>query len=94
MEIDFGPDACSAIRTDRTTQLQNGAEAYGQILGELAANPALAAAVTREIEVGLLGDYDFSVRQGANSEDELLARFNIVDGIFMSQVGLRITPAS
>jgi hypothetical protein len=93
MEIDLGGRFCSAVHRDRTVQLQNGEQAFDAIVAELAANPALAALPTREVEVGLLGDFEFFQRHGASGEDEMLARFNVVDGIFSSQLGLRITPA-
>jgi hypothetical protein len=101
MDVDFGGSFCSAVRTDARTGRTTGAEAYDAVLAELATTAAAAGLPAREVEVGLLGDLEFYQRQGVDSEDALIAsedaliaRFNIVDGIFSGQVDLRITIGS
>lgn len=50
-----------------------------------------AAGATRQLNIGLIADYEFSQRMGANVEAELLTRINNVDGIFSEQLGVQIT---
>lgn len=50
-----------------------------------------AAGANRELNIGLVADYEFSQRMGANVEAELLTRINNVDGIFSEQLGVQIT---
>jgi Metallo-peptidase family M12/Domain of unknown function DUF11 len=54
--------------------------------------PATAAAVlaTRRLTVGMVADAELVALDGAATESRMLARLNIVDGIFSSQVGVRI----
>ncbi len=53
----------------------------------------MAASATRRITVGIIGDYEFYQAFGDDSEAQLLARMNIVDGIFSDQLNLAITVA-
>jgi hypothetical protein len=92
MDVDLGANFCSAVRKGGRTTRMTGAQAFDAVLGEIASTAITADGLpTREVEVGLLGDLEFSRRQGSTSEATLAARFNIVDGIFSEQVGLRIT---
>jgi hypothetical protein len=93
MEIDLGERFCAAVHSDDAASPQSGSRSNRAIAAELAASAASAPLPTRELEVGLLGDFEFSQRQGVDSEEAMLARFNIVDGIFSTQANLRITPA-
>ncbi len=52
-----------------------------------------ATGATRRISVGIVGDYEFYQAFGDDSEAQLLARMNIVDGIFSDQFNLTITVA-
>jgi hypothetical protein len=91
MDVDFGGSFCSALRRNSSGTRTRGDAAFRSILGEIATQVSAATLPTREIEVGLLGDLQFYWHQGVDSEDALLARFNIVDGIYSEQVDLRIT---
>jgi uncharacterized repeat protein (TIGR01451 family) len=66
-----------------------------QVSAELQA-PATAAALapTRWLSVGLIADAELVVLDGAAATSNMLARLNIVDGIFSSQVGVRIQAGS
>ena len=57
-----------------------------------AADSAFAAATTREIEISMVGDFEFTSRLGSNAVSTMVARMNVVDGIFASQVGVRTIP--
>jgi hypothetical protein len=53
---------------------------------------AAAFAAPREIEVALVGDFEFTSRNGDQSVVKMLAHANVVDGIFDEQVGVAIIP--
>ena len=70
----------------------SAAFAYEQLVSELeqrAETEAMGASL--ELELSAVGDGPFVASFGAGSEAALLARFNIVDGIFSEQVGIQIT---
>ncbi len=70
----------------------SAALAYDQLVTELeqlAETAALGASL--ELELSAVGDGPFVETFGAGSEAALLARFNIVDGIFSEQVGIQVT---
>ena len=46
--------------------------------------------LTRQIEISLIGDTDFQAAESADPTAAMLARLNIVEGIFSEQVGLLI----
>jgi hypothetical protein len=58
-----------------------------------AAVAQLKLAPAREIDIGLLADSEFVQMHGTNTEARMLSIANIVDGIFLDQVGLRINVA-
>lgn len=55
--------------------------------------PSEAAGATEQIQVAVIADSIFSDANGANTEAEIIARMNIVDGIFSEQVGVQLTVA-
>jgi hypothetical protein len=72
---------------------QNGQEAFDSLVTELAAAPtAQAQGADRKITVAAIGDFPFLNQFGSlsSSESAMLARFNIVDGIFSEQLGIEI----
>ncbi|HKS55834.1 MAG TPA: M12 family metallo-peptidase [Steroidobacteraceae bacterium] len=56
-----------------------------------AADSAFAAA-PREIEIAMIGDFEFTNRFGASAAQAMLDRMNTVDGIFSTQVGVSTVP--
>jgi hypothetical protein len=64
---------------------------YRQLVGELQA-AAAAATATREIEVSMVADFEFTSRQGAAAVATMANHVNVVDGIFSEQVGVTIVP--
>jgi len=53
---------------------------------------AQLATATREIEVSMVGDYEYTTQQGPNALTTMVSLMNIVDGIFSEQVGVSIVP--
>jgi hypothetical protein len=66
---------------------------FRSLIGELraAADTAFAAA-PREVEVSMIGDFEFTTRFGSGAAQAMLDRMNVVDGIFSSQVGVTTIP--
>jgi len=70
------------------------------VAGELAqpqsAEAVMAAATlaTRRLSVALIADAELAAQDGAAVETNMLARLNIVDGIFSAQVGVRLQSLS
>ncbi|MGB5210492.1 MAG: M12 family metallo-peptidase [Gammaproteobacteria bacterium] len=71
--------------------VQSAAMSYQKLVAELQDNALPnAAGATQEILLSAIGDGPFVESFGADSEAALLARFNVVDGIFSEQVGVQI----
>jgi Metallo-peptidase family M12/Domain of unknown function DUF11 len=62
--------------------------AYDSLVGELGADPSLTAVAGGVLDIAVIADYEFYVSHPNNTEAELLARMNIVDGIFSGQLGV------
>jgi Metallo-peptidase family M12/Domain of unknown function DUF11 len=69
----------------------SGEELAQMVAAELK-SPATAAALaaTRRLNVALVADAELAVLDGASTTSNMLARLNVVDGIFSSQVGVRM----
>jgi hypothetical protein len=65
------------------------------IAASIEASAAARLELTRakQIDIGLLADSEFVQLHGANAEAQMLSIINIVDGLFLDQVGLRINVA-
>lgn len=61
---------------------------YRYLVGEL--QTAAAAKVSRQIEIALVADSAFAAAESADPVAAMLARLNIVEGIFSEQVGLLV----
>ena len=69
------------------------AAAFDHVVHELSAQTAELAA-TKQVRVGVIGDFEFSTQtftNGATPEDAIVARMNVVDGIFSSQLGVKVS---
>ena len=90
-DFSFEADVLLPPRSTATTA-EKLANALG---GEIAAvSQALSALPDRRLLVALIADRDLSRLDGTQTEANLLAQLNIVDGIFASQVGVRIGSGS
>jgi hypothetical protein len=71
-------------------------ESLTAIVGAELGTPATALAVlpTKRVSVALLADPELALQDGAATETNMLARLNIVDEIFSTQVGVRVQSGS
>jgi hypothetical protein len=92
-DVTMTPGAASC-GTD-TTNVTKGTDAYSSMVSELKGTPAImqAAGATKRLEISVLGDTLLLSRFGTDNQarDEILARLNIVDGIYSSQLGVQIS---
>jgi Metallo-peptidase family M12/Reprolysin family propeptide len=75
----------AADATDRSTALK----AFTRLSEELVTNGS-AQLPRRELTVGIVADHTFSDAVGADPLGAIVARMDIVDGIWSSQVGIRV----
>lgn len=70
----------------------NGAAMYGKLIGELSEAMAQGPGAVSEINVGAIGDFEFTDAQGGDAlaAVAITARLNVVDGIFSDQLGVQI----
>jgi hypothetical protein len=83
------PDEESPVDAESTAE-----SAYEHISHELQVKSA-ALTATRQVRVGVVGDFEFFNLFGSqqSAEEAIVARMNIVDGIFSSQLGVKISLA-
>jgi hypothetical protein len=96
-----GGAAC-ATRAPGADDAPTGLQAYTQMVGELRAAAATtggsggtpatgSATATKRIQVSVVADFEYVQAVGATgAQDRIVARFNNVDGIFASQVGVQV----
>lgn len=87
LQLDAGALACGL---DPPEGMVSAAAAVAAISGELAVPPTAAATTgtLRQIALIPVADAEFASRYGADADSEIMARLNIVDGIFREQVGI------
>ena len=68
----------------------NGAAMFKAVVAGLDAGVSQAPGAATEINIGAVGDYEFTDAKGANAETAILTRLNNVDGIFSAQLGIQI----
>ena len=84
---------CEVATPDSTPESPaTAADAVEQLTSELHTFQIAAATAMRQLRVGVVADFEF-VSQFTNStpEDAIVARMNIVDGIFSTQLGVKIS---
>ncbi|HKE42990.1 MAG TPA: M12 family metallo-peptidase [Steroidobacteraceae bacterium] len=81
------PMSCGVEVTD---QRRSALTAYHALVDELGTDATQSVTAGSELEIAVIADYEFYVAHPANTEAELLARMNIVDGIFSGQLGIDI----
>jgi hypothetical protein len=82
----FPPNFCP-VDTSPAATAASGLDQYKSLVGELRSN-ALSTPVTKQMNVALIADLDFQDQATPDVSGEMLARFNVADGIFADQVGL------
>ncbi len=73
-------------------QTLGASASYQELVGELQQQFAIAAVALEEIEIAFVADFEFSNRFPADTEGAMLARVNVIDGIFDGQVGVALVP--
>jgi hypothetical protein len=71
-------------------------DAFNKISTELRIQAAASElAAIKQVRVGVVADYEFTTQftGGATPEDAIIARMNVVDGIFTSQLGVKVALA-
>ncbi len=89
LRVDAALLTCGLARPGGTL---SAAAAVAAVTKEFAA-PRMAAAAAgplRRIALAPVADVNFASRYGVNAESEIMARLNVVDGIFREQVGIDI----
>ena len=76
---------------DTVDMRRSGEDVLNAMVGDM--QPGMAAAVAgglRRLEVAVVADAQLAALDGTNTLPNIIARMNIVDGIFTSQVGVQI----
>ncbi len=70
----------------------NGAVIYQKLVGEVSASVAQAPGAVSEIDIGAVGDFEFTSAQGGDVDAvaAISARLNMVDGIYSQEIGVQI----
>jgi hypothetical protein len=69
-----------------------GLQQYKTLIGDLRASVATAGDVD-SLSISLIADQAFQTQYGLDSADSMIARLNVVDGIFTEQVGVLLVPS-
>jgi hypothetical protein len=86
---DFCALSVDKTEGDTMSKASNGLDQYQAVMHELQAG-LLTPSLTRQIEISLIADSDFQAAEAPDPTGAMLARLNIVEGIFSEQVGLLI----
>lgn len=84
---------CAVTASAEGLAPNNGLVQYRKLVAELAIKSgAMAVLMTRQMEISLIADATFQNSYGANASAEMLARFNVAEGIFGEQAALLLRP--
>ena len=81
-------DFCGLADDTATAQQKTALDQYQAMVADL--QVAAAGKVTRQIEISLIGDSAFAAAESTDPTAAMLARLNIVEGIFSEQLGLLV----
>lgn len=87
--IDEGAVSCGVVAAGEPATALALYESVGAELSALA-----AAAVDKQLDVAMIADYELFQAYGSSTADFLVARMNVVDGIYAAQAGLRVRVGS
>lgn len=68
----------------------DGASVYKTMVSNLSTAMAQGPGAVSEIDIGAVGDFEFTNAHGSNAEAAIITRLNNVDGIFSQQLGVQI----
>ena len=74
-----------------TGEAGNAAASYQKLTGELDDVIAQAPGAMEELNIGMVGDFEFTDSMGSGVDAAILTRMNNVDGIYSEQLGVQIT---
>lgn len=80
-----------ALRCASDAGAQDGAAVFRAVVAGLGTAVAQAPGAIDEIEIGAVGDFEFTDAHSADAVAAILTRLNNVDGIFSEQLGVQIT---
>lgn len=60
------------------------------LASDLSVDAARAPGATLQMDMAIIGDFEFTAAKGASAEADLIARMNNVDGIFSAQLGVQL----
>src|SRR5687767_3677605 len=86
---DILPRDFCALGHDSPAQYKNGLDQYRAVVRGIDAG-VFTPLLTRQIEISLIADGDFQAAEPTDPTAAMLARLNIVEGIFSEQVGLLV----
>lgn len=83
----------SEIETSATCALEVDGKPlnkYNKLVGELREKALALPAATRKLDVAIIADANFTQANSANPQAAVVARMNVVDGIYSEQVGVHL----
>ena len=83
--IESGTLSCS-----NAANIKTGSGLLNAVSKELATSVANGPGATEQIDLAVVGDFEFSSDKGASAEADMVARINNVDGIFSAQLGVQL----
>ena len=82
--------APGALSCASTAQVSNGAEVFESVVSNLEVAMAQAPGAVSVINIGAVGDFEFTSAKGANADSAIMTRMNNVDGIYSQQLGVQV----
>lgn len=78
------------LQCGHVSHSQNASQLFHAVEGEAERASASAPGAVSAMDIGLVADYEFTNDKGSGTALEMIARMNIVDGIFSSQLGVQL----
>jgi len=85
VHIPAGALSCSHLEA-----VDNGVSLFKAIVDEVSTAISNGPGATSQLDMAIIGDFEFTSDKGANVDADLIARINNVDGIFSAQLGVQL----
>jgi hypothetical protein len=82
--------APGALSCASGAQMTSGEAMYQSIVSKVGSVVAQGPGAVSELNLGAVGDYEFTTSKGANAQSAIVTRLNNVDGIYSQQLGVQI----
>lgn len=79
-----------AIRCGSAAPVTNAAQLLALVQEDISGTTMRAAGATSQLDVAVIGDFEFTDDKGASAQAALITRMNNIDGIFSAQLGVQI----